>query len=267
MLGPTRPKPAASLAVAIAWALALGAVGATRYRGSWAFYHGLHERLSKLGVPGGVRNLDYVAIMLGAAALAAIAACLLTRATFADALALRCPRRGWWRMVLLASAPMIVGGCVLMVLRSAWPDAGELAKLVVRAPIVEEVLFRGALVALPLATLGDRPRVFWIAAVTSSILFGSLHAPWTADGFASGWASVLVAGLGGVWYAWVMRAWRSVFVTIALHAVMNLGWTLAGAAGGAGGGGWIENSLRVATIVIATVWTMRLIRARKEPQP
>jgi len=251
--------------VAIAWALALGAVVFTRFYNAWGFYRGLHQRVADLGVPDAVRNLDYVVIMLGAAALAGLAACLLTRAAFADALALRRPRRGWACMVLAAGAPMLVGGLVLMVLRSGSPEPYALYKLVVRAPIVEEILFRGALVALPLAVLGDRPRVFWTAAIASSILFGSLHAPWSAAGFASGWASMLVAGLGGVWYAWLVRAWRSVFVTITLHAAMNLGWTLAGAAGGAGGGGWIENALRAATIAIATVWTVRMVRARKEP--
>jgi predicted lipid-binding transport protein (Tim44 family) len=51
------------------------------------------------------------------------------------------------------------------------------------------------------------------------------------------------------------------WVPIALHAGMNLGWMLAAASGGAGGGGLAENLLRAATIGVATWWTIRCTRA------
>lgn len=265
---PSRPKPAAPLAVAIAWALALFAIAAARYRGRVHPYHRVHEWLAERGVPDAVRNLDYIVIMLGAAALGGVAAVLLARVRFADALALRRPRPTWIPMLLAAGAPMVLGGLVLMLERhAALPGGRDLFKAVVQAPIVEEVVFRGALFALPLAVLGTR--VFWSFAVASALCFGAIHVTWTLDGVAAGWANLLVTAAGGLWYAWLVLRWRSLAVTVGLHAAMNLGWMLAGTTAGAGGGGLAENILRAATITIATAWTFRKtppVRPKK-PQP
>ena len=254
-----RPRSFPRLAVAIAWVLGVGGVVFTRYRGDWAYYRSLHQRLADRGVPPLVRNLDYVVIMLAAAMLAGLAAWALTRVPVRTSMALRRPGKRWGLMVLAASVPMVLGGLVLLLTRSNQPGTTDVFSLVIRAPIVEELLFRSALVAIPLALLADRPRVFWTFAVLGALLFGCVHATWTLDGFASGWMNVLVAGFGGLWYAWLMRAWRSVLVPMLLHSAMNLGWLLAGASG-AGGGGLNENALRVATITIASVWTVRMLR-------
>lgn len=264
-----RPKPAALLAVAIAWALALLAIAAARYRGRVPPYHRVHEWLAERGVPDAVRNLDYIVIMLGAAALGGVAAVLLARVRFADALALRRPRPTWIPMLLAAGAPMVLGGLVLMLERhAALPGGRDLFKAIVQAPIVEEALFRGALFALPLAVLGTR--VFWPFAVASALCFGTIHVhDWTWGGLRDDWPDLLVTAAGGLWYAWLVLRWRSLAVTVGLHAAMNLGWMLAGTTAGAGGGGLAENILRAATITIATAWTFRKtppVRPKK-PQP
>lgn len=257
----TGDKPAqARVAVGVAWVLALGAVVFSRYRGSWASYRNLHQWLADRGVSDFVRNLDDPLIMLAGIALAAMSARVLADVRPCNALAVRRGQPGWTAMTVAAAAPLVLGGLVLRFTRHGSLDLGALAldflEGVVLAPVLEELLFRGVLVGLPLVLFGDRAKVFWPFAVASAICFGLIHATWTAAGLAAGWMNVLVAGLGGAWFAWLMRAWRSLFVPVLLHATMNLGWMLAGGAGGAGGGGLAENALRTVTIVIATAWTI-----------
>ena len=162
-------------------------------------------------------------------------------------------------MVLCASTPMVVGGAILGMQRGGGVTLNDLVGPVIRAPILEELVFRGLLIALPFALLGTR-RVFWHCAIASALAFGLTHVPWTLDGIASGWATILVTTIGGLWFAWLMRAWQSLLVPMMLHATMNLGWAFASASGGAAGGGVIDNLLRVATITIATIWTIRAMR-------
>jgi len=111
--------------------------------------------------------------------------------------------------------------------------------------------------------LGWRGARFWLNAMLAAALFASVHIEWTIDGVVRGWPALLVTGFGALWFTWLLARWRSIWVPIGLHAGMNLGWMLAGASGGAGGGGWLVNILRVATMVIATWWT---IRRTRQPQ-
>jgi len=142
------------------------------------------------------------------------------------------------------------------------PLASPLLKGVVRAPIMEELLFRGLLVGVTAAVLNWQGRRFWCNAFAAAALFASTHVDWTQTGFANGWSTLLVTGIGGLWYTWLLSRWRSLWVPMILHAGMNLGWLLAGATGGAGGGGLAINLLRAATITIATWWTIRATRNR-----
>lgn len=227
--------------------------------------------MADAGAPDWARNLDYVVIMLGSAGVLAaftwVVAGKHVGTTPLGFLLFRSPRRGWLRVTLLASAPMVLGGLVLRFTREAEPilDQGWTSVLsgVVRAPIVEEVFFRGLMVALPAALIARgkpwslRGRRFWILAVLSGIVFGSVHIHWSVNGLANGWPNLLVTAAGGVWYAWIMRSWRSILVPMLLHAAMNLGWLLADAGGGAGGGGLIENLLRAGTISVGTWLTIR----------
>jgi len=264
-----RPVLAAALFVA-----ALGVVVFVRLRASWPAYVGMHEWLAGLGVPDAVRRLDYPLLMLGAAAAGALIARATAGIRVGESLLARRPERGWLRVVLLGSAPVVIGGVVLMILRGAEPVAAELLNGTVRAPVVEEVFFRGLLVAVAVAVLNGAPLStgtggrkgspgFWWVASAAAVAFGMVHVTWTGEGLASGWPNVLVTGVGGVWYAWLMRAWRSLLVPMALHAAMNLCWILAApGGGGAAGGGIVENVLRAATIAVTTLLTIRAVRAR-----
>ncbi|MBX3378238.1 MAG: CPBP family intramembrane metalloprotease [Phycisphaeraceae bacterium] len=257
-----RSRSPRTLAIlAIAWSIALAAAAASRFRGEWEAYKAIHRWCANQGVPDWVRNLD--SILFGAAAF--LGAALIARWSGGSPLARLLLHRGqghWGRMVLIAPLPMVVGGAVLAGLR--WtPDTSPATLLptilsgAIRAPIAEELLFRGLLIGTCSAALGWRGPRFWINATAAALLFAVMHVPWTSNGLADGWATMLLTGAGGVWFAWHLMRWQSLWVPILLHAGMNLGWLLAGAAGGAGGGGWVENLLRAVTITIATWWTVR----------
>lgn len=269
--------PLAPWALPLAWALALGVVAATRWRGEWSAYRAFHRGLADLGVPDGVRNLDSMLIALAAAAAGAGAVALTTRRPWWAWLGLTRGRPGWSMVVLASLLPMVLGGLALAAFR--WPPesattpsaaASTLWRGVVRAPIVEEVLFRGLLIGVVAAALGGvgagarRGVGFWLNAAAAAALFAVTHVAWTAEGFARGWPTLLVTGAGGAWYVWLLARWGTLWPSMLLHAGMNLGWMLAsagGSLGGAGGGGWIENLLRAATITAATWWTVTRTRA------
>jgi len=142
-------------AVPLSWALALGVVAATRWRGEWPAYRGLHRELADLGVPEGVRNLDSMLIALAAAGVGAVAVALATGRPWWAWLGLTRGRPGWSMVVLASLLPMLVGGAALALGR--WPPESAMSPIaagsalwrgVVRAPIVEEVLFRGLLIGV-----------------------------------------------------------------------------------------------------------------------
>lgn len=281
--------PPAAL-VAIAWLLAIGAVALSRYRGDWEAYRALHGWFAAQGVPSWIRNFDSLIIFCAAALAGAAIAGAFQSGAFQSGtslsgttpsgtasasrsrgdsplarLGLRIGRKGWARMVLVALLPMVLGGAVLGWSRGSHDAStshivSRLASGVVRAPIGEELLFRGLLVGVCAVAIGWRCRKFWLNAAAASLLFAAVHVPWTAKGFTDGWPTLLMTGAGGLWYAWLLARWSSLWVPMILHAGMNLGWFLAAATGGAGGGGLIENLLRIATIAIATCWTIRHAR-------
>lgn len=266
---PSKPFWAAAL-----WLAACGVVVFARLRVHLNAYIDLHRDLASEGVPAWVLKLDYPLIMLAPALAGAALAWIGARDKQGQGplglLLLRLPLRGWLPVALIASAPMVIGGAVLMLMRGDRPVGGafwsDVLLGVVRAPIVEEVFFRGFMVALPAALLAVgaawtlRDKRFWVLATLSALVFGALHIEWSVSGLTGGWLTLLVTAAGGVWYAWLMRSWRSVLVPLVLHAGMNLGWVLMDTEGGAGGGGLLENLLRAATIAAGTLLTIRANR-------
>lgn len=266
-----RPLLAAGLVAA-----AIGVVVFVRLRAGWPAYRSLHGWLNGVGVPDAVRGLDYPLIMLGAVFFGAMAVCRVTGIRWRETVLTRWPERGWIGVVVTGSLPVVAGGVALMIARGVQPGLNDLIFGVVRAPLIEEVFFRGLLVAgavtmfngVPLRPgQGERAGSsgFWGFAVVGALVFGFIHVTWTAEGLATGWPNVLVTGAGGVWYAWLMRAWRSVLVPMVLHGTTNLCWLLAmPEGGGAAGGGLIENVLRAGSIGLATWLTIRVLRGREQ---
>ena len=238
------------------WAVCLATIAFIRFRTQWPAYVELHHWLHDQGLPKAIRTLDYTLLMLLPVVAGTAILRLLSRTSVRDGLYLRWPPRPGARVTLIAAAPMLLGGLALMLARDTHPTWGSFFSGVVRAPVLEELVMRGLLVGIPLALLAGRRRAFWTLAILAGLVFGFLHVRWSIGGIASGWPNLLVTAAGGVWYAWLMREWRSLLPPMLLHAAMNLCWWLAGSSG-AGGGGLTENLLRAATIAIATVLTIR----------
>lgn len=265
---------------AIVWLLALACVVFARFRGQWPAYKSMHTWLDGQGVPGWARNLDaHLLFILVAILGAVIVHRVIARGragpggeTRREAqspfgmLGIQRGVRGWVLVVMLALAPMILGGLVLGVRNGNVPaPMGTVVPAVLdgvfRAAVQEELFFRGLLVGVVAsAAVGWSGRAFWINASLAAALFGAMHIKWTLDAAAAGWPNVLMTFAGGLWFTWLLARWRTLWVPMLLHAGMNLGWMLAAAQGGAGGGGLVENLLRVATITIATWMTVRRTR-------
>jgi len=248
--------------LAAAWTMGLSAVVAAKFRAQWDWFVAIHRWLAELGVPDGARRFDFVLMYVAAALLGSFIVTRMAQGSITGRLGLQRGRPGWFTMVIIALLPMVVGGAVLALVRGflqaetadVWP---RVLSGVVRAPVAEELLFRGLLIGVCAAAVGWRGKAFWRNATLAALLFASIHVQWNLDALAGGWPTLLVTAAGGAWYAWLLARWQSLWVPMILHAGMNLGWMLAGAGGGAGGGGWIENILRVVTIIIATWWTIK----------
>lgn len=268
--------------LAIIWLLALASVAFARFRGQWPVYKSMHAWLAEQGVPGWLRNLDsFAAFMLAAFLGAVIVHRLIARSRVTHHLArsdhARSPlsmlglcrgKRGGVSVALIALAPMIIGGLVLGLRSGNIPAPMEtvvpaVLDGVLRAAVMEELFFRGLLVGVAAAALGWMGGAFWINASFAAALFGAMHIKWTMEGIAAGWPTLLMTFAGGLWFAWLLLRWGNLWVPMILHAGMNLGWMLAAAKGGAGGGGLVENLLRVATIAIATWMTVKWTRAER----
>lgn len=255
-----RTDPSAHRAAVFAWLFGIVALVGVRFRSDWPLWVDLHRWLHDQGVPDWVRAQDgWLVQLLLCAAGAALAARQL-RTNVPHVLWLRAGAVGWLRVAVLASLPMLVGGALL-----GWWRGGSLAELPlasllrggVRAPVMEELLCRGLLVGVVAVGFGARAVPTWLAVGAGAVLFGMLHLPWNWQGMVAGWATLLVTGIGGIWFAWLMLRWRSLWPPMLVHATMNLGWQLGQASGGAGGGALVDNLLRVATIVVATIGTVR----------
>ncbi len=88
---------------------------------------------------------------------------------------------------------------------------------VIGAPLVEELLFRGAL----FAAIAQSPFGRWGAVVITSALFGLAHA------MTDGWPVVIVLFLMGITLSLLLLRFGSLWVTIACHASWNAVQALA----------------------------------------
>lgn len=264
----TAPRYRNLEALVTCWTIGLTTFFATRYRGQWSAITSLHKWMASLGIPKSIRNLDSLLIYVASAALAAVIIARRNKARPTDSLLIKRGCQGWLPMSMIALAPMIIAGFILSLPHLDkgidWTAFREsFISGTIRAPLSEELLFRALLVAIPAAVIHDR-RTIILTTIAAATLFGSAHVPWTPEGIAKGWPNFLVTFLGGIWYVWLMLRWQTLFVPIILHAGMNFAWLLAGASGGAGGGSWTINLTRVATITLATIWTVKTRRTQSD---
>jgi len=240
---------------AAAWIAAAATLALLRYRGRIGVVRSLHAWIARQGVPDWARQLDNDLLLVAAGAACWL---LMRRSGGGASQGLRCDLgldRGFARgaaVGLVIAAPMLLLGALS---GGGFTADASLLRGAVVAPFAEEWFFRGVLVLACTRLCATR---FWPTAVAGGILFGLGHVPWTPAGLAGGWATLLVTGAGGVWYAWLARAWsRNLFVAATTHGLMNLAWTWYAGTGGAAGGPWLAEAGRGAAIALGTVLTLR----------
>jgi len=123
-------------------------------------------------------------------------------------------------------------------------------------PFVEEVLFRGFLFRQMRRWAGAP---FWIAAILSSLLFGAGHFE-QGDSLANSVVNSAVTFAGGVMFCWLAERWGSIWPGFAIHAGLNLLWSVY-TLGNNAVGSEMGNIARIATIVVAIALTRRLTTA------
>lgn len=99
--------------------------------------------------------------------------------------------------------------------RNPGPSVPFYCAVILLAPVVEEVIFRGFAFAGLVRGRGG----VWAAIGITTLAWGALHVQY-------GWRELLfVVGLGG-WLGWLRARSGSLWLPLALHAVNNLGSTL-----------------------------------------
>ncbi|RME36938.1 MAG: CPBP family intramembrane metalloprotease [Planctomycetota bacterium] len=162
----------------------------------------------------------------------------------------------------VATLPMLVGGVL-------WGRFGvdESALSIVFGsavwPLGEEILFRGYAFRQLHRTAGWN---LWLAAATTGLIFGAVHLgnasvqrlPWQSQ-----LGTVAVIGIGGLLFAWIFaRLNDNLWAVWSLHGFMNLWWSVFDLSDNPLGG-WIPNLLRVLTVTLAIVLTIRFARSRR----
>ncbi len=266
-----------ALAPWLVWGLAIAGLWLLRVRGSLAACRRLGAAAERLGVPAWLRALDVDLWLI----LLAVVLWLVVRRVgrgIERSLWLRAPfddvglaPAGFVRGIGLGVGFGLPMGVVALgqALYAGLPTPPwhAIVAQVLAGPAAEEIFFRGVLV---FASWRCGLAGFWPLAVVSGAIFGAAHVGWSVESLADGWPTVLVTGAGGVWFAWLGRAWGAsdgarwrpnLWLPMALHAAMNGAWLLVpGVEGPAGSLG--ANLARAATIAASVLVTVRCGRAR-----
>lgn len=250
------PAPPHRSLVVRLWLAAIGVLVFLRYRSGIGFVQSYHGWLADRGVPRWARGLDndLLLVLCGVVLWAWLKRGCGGRSGLLAGLGLRADIARGCLAGLAIGAPMLVLGAVTGGIFLEW----RFVRIVVTGPFAEEWFFRGVLVLACVRLAGVR---FWPVAIAGGVLFGAMHVQWSAAGLASGWPQGLATTAGGIWFAWLGRAWGSnLWVPVLAHATMNLAspWY------GAGNGAWHETG-RAATIALGTVLAVRRMRAAARP--
>jgi membrane protease YdiL (CAAX protease family) len=159
-------------------------------------------------------------------------------------------------LVCLAAVAAAFG--VLLFAGAKWTPqpADSLLIFGVIGPFVEEVLFRGFLFRQMRRWAGAP---FWVAAILASLLFGAGHFE-QGDSFANAVMNSAITFAGGVLFCWLTERWGSIWPGFAIHAGLNLLWSVY-TLGNNAVGGEMGNIARIATIVVGIALTRRLTTA------
>lgn len=156
---------------------------------------------------------------------------------------------------LLATLPMIVASLIWGKL-AADLDPLNLLLMAGVYPMAEEIVYRG----YTFRQLHRRAKWnLWVAAIGTGVIFGAAH---LANASVRGMdpmdqmGTVALISVGGILFAWLFVKWEdNLWVPFALHAFMNLWWSVFELANDPLGG-WGANVMRLLTVVLAVVLTI-----------
>lgn len=167
---------------------------------------------------------------------------------------------------IVACSPMLVGA-LLVGLR---PSSEGLLLLVFSAgvwPLAEEILYRG----FAFGQLHRQGGIPWLtAAALTGVAFGLVHLGQSSVRglpFGGVAATIALIAIGGLLYAWLYARWRfDLWIPVSTHAFMNLWWSLFGL-GNSPLGGWYANVLRLLSVGLAILLTLRRTPPLNAPRP
>ncbi|TQV73573.1 CPBP family intramembrane metalloprotease [Aliikangiella marina] len=152
---------------------------------------------------------------------------------------------------LLLSAPMLIGFSLTASISPSLTISGFFTSSVFPG-FFEEIFYRGFLFYLLWKKFSWN---FVLAALASALTFGLGH--WYQGGdWISALQIVLFTGIGGVWFAWLFKEWKSIWLPIGLHILMNAYWYIWEISDTAVGS-QTANVIRLVTIVLSigvTLW-------------
>jgi membrane protease YdiL (CAAX protease family) len=199
---------------------------------------------------------------IGGALLCVLTVWLLRRTGLrgiSDELGLSAPVLPAIGFALAVSSPMLIGFAIT---RNLTPHI-EFMPLFFKtffSPVIEEIEYRGFGVRQLQRGTGWP---FWLVVWPSAVLFGLGHAE-QGQTIQQMVGLLLLLGLGGVIFAWLLYRWQNLWVGIALHICMNLWWDLF-SVGRSAIGGWLPFALQTMTILLAIFATLYWTRTRIDP--
>jgi membrane protease YdiL (CAAX protease family) len=132
-------------------------------------------------------------------------------------------------------------------------EADQLLAGTLLAGFMEELVYR----AFVFGMLFLQARLGFVPAVLFNAIPFSLGHLRPEIGFAGIIPVLLLTCAAGGFFAWLYVEWeRNIWLPVALHALMNLSWSLFDMGGNAAGGA-VPNLLRVGTIALAIALTLR----------
>lgn len=122
------------------------------------------------------------------------------------------------------------------------------------AGIFEELVYRSLFFGALYGLLNWK---FWPAVLANAAIFSFGHL-YQAHDLLSSVLTVLITGIGAVWFGWIYIRWNyNLWVPVFLHTLMNMSWAIFEVGDGTAAGGIISYVARVLVIVVSVIITLR----------
>lgn len=122
------------------------------------------------------------------------------------------------------------------------------------AGVFEELVYRALFFGALYGLLNWK---FWPAVLVNAAIFSFGHL-YQAHDLLSSVFTLLITGIGAVWFGWVYIRWNyNLWVPVFLHTLMNMSWAIFEVGSGTAAGGIVSYVARVLVIVVSVIITLR----------